>query len=278
MGKITNFEELNIYLQSLKNNGYDDNGKREYDKTFPCALVFANDKNEIDKPFFPNPEDWKKFWEICKKEYPFHSVAGGNSFNTKESIEYSEKSRFMYTIQNKLHDDNILSGNVLEIGYGFGGVGKYLMNTYKSNYFGIDYVSSNIEDNNFRFKRKKRFYEINISGIPEELKNIKYNFIFSTNVFQHLTQEQRFNYIKESYDCLDNNGILYFDVFEGKTDVELPEYFSTAFFMVHTKVDTEDELINYLKKTGFYSIEKGINKKSINSTTDWVYYKCLKKN
>lgn len=278
MDKITNFEELNIYLHYLKNNGYDDNGKREYDKTSPCALVFANDKNEIDKPFFPNPEDWKKFWEICKKEYPFHSVAGGNSFNTKESIEYSEKSRFMYTIQNKLHDDNILSGNVLEIGYGFGGVGKYLMNTYKSNYFGIDYLSSNIEDNNFRFKRKKRFYEINISGIPEKLKNIKYNFIFSTNVFQHLTQEQRFNYIKESYDCLDNNGILYFDVFEGKTDVELPEYFSTAFFMVHTKVDTEDELINYLKETGFYSIEKGINKKSINNTTDWVYYKCLKKN
>jgi hypothetical protein len=48
--------------------------------------------------------------------------------------------------------------------------------------------------------------------------------------------------------------------------------------MVHTKVDTEDELINYLKETGFYSIEKGINKKNINNTTDWVYYKCLKKN
>ena len=124
MDKITNFEELNIYLHSLKNNGYDDNGKREYDKTSPCALVFANDKNEIDNPFFPNPEDWKQFWKICKKEYPLHSVAGHNCFSTPKAIETSEKNVFINQIKPIVNNNKLLSGNILEIGYGFGAVGK----------------------------------------------------------------------------------------------------------------------------------------------------------
>lgn len=275
MEEITNFEELNTYLLGLKARNIGDNGERSNTTPPPCCFVFANDKKEIDKPFFHNPEDWKTFWGICKKEYPLHSVYGGNSHSTKENIESSEAWNFSNIIKKKINNDKLLSGNVLEIGPGFGGAGRHLMNTYKSNYFGIDYVLSNPEDVDYTFEGKKRFYEINVSGIPEELKNINYNLIFSTNVFQHLTQQQRFDYIKEAYECLEKDGVLYFDVFEGKKDVELPKNFATSFFMVHTKVDTEDELMSCLKETGFSDIEKGTYN-TINNTTDWVYYKCVK--
>ena len=281
---ITNFTEFNDFVKNLKTKpNCGDNGTRDHYSNLPCCAVLDNvNKEDIDKPFFREEKGWKQFWEICKKEYPLHSVCGGNSFNSPNMIESYEYNNTNGRILNIIKDlfgekylKKILKGNVLEIGYGYGGMGKYLMDNYESDYYGIDFVLSNKNDKTFTFKNKKRFLEIEKSGIPENLKTNKYNFIFSTNVFQHLTQKQRFDYFSEIYDCLDDNGTFYFDVFEGKTNVKLPENFCTHFFLVQTKVDTESEIMEKLKQIGFKNIKKNI-KGTLNNRTEWVSYVCKK--
>lgn len=273
-----NREKLINWLKFLKSKDeLKDNDERN-NPLNPCSFV-KKDKTvaDIDNPFFDSEEDWKEFWEIVKEYYPLHSVCGGSTYDSPEKIIQNESDRIENIIQYLWMPENWLNGKkILEIGFGFGGAGHYLMKKYKANYHGIDFTYSNPKDEEFKYRGKQRFHVIDKSGIPEFLKDNKYNFIFSTNVFQHLTHKQRIDYYKEVYDCLNKGGVFYFDVFAPNLDVEIPENFSTSFFLVHTKVDTKEDTQNYLlDEIGFDSVEVAFKQK-LNYTTDWISFKCTK--
>lgn len=273
-------EQFISYIKAI----YGDNGQSgvKEKKAPPCCYTFeSRTKERIDKPYFDDC-DWQNFWKITKTYFPLHSVCGNNYMNSVEKIKDKEIAFFKNKIENKLGKHFFKKEkNVLEIGYGFGAVGHYLIDNYKTNYYGIDYVSSDKNDNDYFYLAKKRFYEIQNSGIPNELKSIKYDFVFSTNVFQHLTQKQRFDYIKEVYDVLNKNGVFYFDVFQynGKKDGFAEQYpndnYSTCFFNTYTKIDTSEEIETYLKKCNFKFDRKieGV----VDSYTNGISYTCVKK-
>ena len=265
--EIKSFNDYENFLKELRKR-IGDNDVRISD-IYPCCCDFKATKENIDKPFFSN-NDWKKFWEVTKKYYPLHSVAGNFHFDTKEKIVSGESSN----IKDFIGDiDSLKNKNVLEIGFGFGGAGfELLLNNI--NYFGIDYTYSNDLCIDFKQNNEKRFFEISESGIPNNLKTIKYDLIFSKNVFQHLTQEQRFDYIKESYSLLNNGGKLIFDVFEKSDKYVERDSYSTLFFGVQTKIENEDELETYLIDCG-YIFKKEISCKCCEET-NVTKYECIK--
>lgn len=271
-----NREYLISWLSKLKEKEECGDNNERNSKIYPCCYSpKAKTKEDIDNPFFiETEEDWSEFWEICKEYYPLHSVFGGYNGKTPEYIKTSEVKEFIKRIENysKLNK-NTLSKNVLEIGFGFGGCGHYLMNKYKSNYHGIDFTFSDKTDKEYKFKGQSRFHKIPKSGIPDYLKNTKYNLIFSTNVFQHLTLKQRLDYYKEVYNCLDDNGVFYFDLFNkvGRTK----DTFSTHFFLAYTKVNTKKEIKQQLKKIGFKHIEF-VDEVYISPHTHLLSIKCTK--
>lgn len=205
---------------------------------------------KVDIPFFNTSDslDWKNFWKICKEYFPLHSVNGGAA--SKWDVSRWERGYVTEKIKSSITD--LQNKTVLEIGYGYGYTGIELIERYNVDYYGIDYVSSNPEDTiNKEYNGKHRFFEINESGIPKELRTKKYDIIFSFNVFQHLTKEQREEYIKQMSECLADDGVILFDCFEWGLEGETPrEDFNTKFFGVLTSIDSAEEMKNIIESNG----------------------------
>lgn len=272
-------KQLIDHLDLLQSKGIFDNDCRLDEIPQPCTYFgseeSAHDENAIDNPFFSEERDWKEFWEICKEYYPLHSIAGSNTLYSKEKIIENEKNEMKLILHELGLTDLLEYKNVLEIGFGFCGAGKYLTEECNANYDGIDYTFSDENDRYYSYCGKEVFHEINISGIPEELKNKNYDLIFSTNVFQHITEEQRHNYINEAYQLLNNGGILYFDEFVKNRVREFPQGYATNFFTVKTKVNTRSEILEFLNSVGFSEV-KVVNVLRINNTTSQIRIKCVK--
>lgn len=244
-----------------------DNDERTVGEKSPCCVCYEFTKDDIDKPPFEE-EEWKEFWRMSKENYPLHSVYGGTSGDSPEAIINSEENEIEKHL--KVMGVRVKRGmRVLEIGYGFGGAGLYLIKK-GADYTGIDYVSSNKD------LPKDRFLEIDRSGIPEDIMNgKKFDLIYSYNVFQHLTQVQRFEYIKQAHELLEDGGVFFFSVFERIPGQGLRDNYSTTFFNVHTKVDEPEELQGFLREVGF-GFEHSTKK--ICSETNDACYACRKKN
>ena len=220
--------------------------------------------------------EWKQFWKDCKKYFPYQSV-NGISNQTKESIIQTERE-YVYSKLFNMKINSLYSKKVLEIGYGYGGLGLELMEKFNVEYYGIDYIASDKKLLNlYNNAGEKCFIEINKSGIPNNLKNKTYNFVISINVFQHLTQQQRFEYIKEAYNCLETGGYLIFDVFSynWKCGKKRWNKWQTYFFNVTTYIDYDKELQSFIKETGFKIINCK-DKRLINNTTFVKLYLCQK--
>ena len=164
-------------------------------------------------PFKEN--EWVKFWEITKDIFPMFSVNlhDSISFSQCEEIRRFQKCEYYYSLETK---DFLLRDNysVLEIGCGYGGVGKYLINNKSCNYYAIDYYLNCDELKEYKDNYgNDRFIEINKSGIPNILKKCKFNMVYSSNVFQHITHKQKEEYFREISNVLTDDGIFYFDVF-----------------------------------------------------------------
>lgn len=253
--------DFDAYFSHMREN-HKDNDERMMGEKSPCSFCCEFTKDDIDNPDFEEG-DWKEFWRLSKENYPLHSVYGGVSGNSPEVIIESEENEI------KKHLDMMglrpkRGMRVLEIGYGFGGAGLYLIKKHVD-YTGIDYVSSNKD------LQKDRFLEIDRSGIPEDIMNgEKFDLIYSYNVFQHLTQAQRFEYIRQARELLKDDGVFFFSVFERIPGQGLRDNYSTTFFNVHTKVDEPGELQTYLNYRIGFDFEHS-TKKICYETNDAIY-------
>ena len=245
-----------------------DNDERKPGERFPCSNCTPFGKEDIDNPPFEE-EDWQEFWRLSKENYPLHSVYGGYYGSSKEVIVQSEEYELNSHLDMMHKKVKKLKGRrVLEIGYGFGGAGLALIKK-GADYTGIDYVSSNPD------LPKDRFLEIKVSGIPENIMNgEKFDIIYSYNVFQHLTQAQRFEYNRQAHELLKDDGVFFFSVFERVPGEGLRDNYSTTFFNVHTKVDEPEELQDFLTETGF---EFEHSNKYMCFETSNAFYVCKKK-
>lgn len=116
---------------------------------------------------------------------------------------------FRYLINEKIYkvDNNI---KLLEVGGGYGNVYNFLKENnifdVEKNYFHVDVVKS-FEHNNF--------FKTNGCGLPKELmdQDVKFDVIYSFNVFQHLSQKQKMAYYYSFYDKLEKGGEIILGIF-----------------------------------------------------------------
>ena len=257
-----------------------DNGLWQQDGRRPDSIVFsAWGAEEIDN--VPKNFNWQEFWRDCKKEYPLHSVSG-SARSESDIVLYERFSVPIIKFNNNIKERMIVHPRVLEIGYGFGGAAKnFIENCY--DYTGIDYVSS------FSSRPEQgNFIEIRKSGIPKKIlsQGETFDIVYSTNVFQHLTNKQRLEYYRQAYSVLTRGGMFYFDIFTRnarefrrrysvKEERELA--YAANFFGLHTSVPYKTKVIKDLSDCGFHIVEVEKLRVLGDPRTNWVAFTAVKK-
>jgi len=214
-------------------------------------------------------DEWKHFWFVTKQVFPLFSV------NLRDSIEESqddEKRRFLKAIRyyEFIMGMFLSKEHILEIGCGYGGVGKHLI-LDKIDYYGIDYCLNCDELKDYKnADGVERFIEIDKSGVPDILKSKKFDLIYSSNVFQHITHQQKIDYFKEVSQLLNDKGLFYFDVFSWNYDYDkkIRDGYSCKFFIVETKIETEKEIEKMLNECGLKIVLKNNNPYGIKSDSE----------
>ena len=204
----------------------------------PCTVKFTDsDTTFVDKADSVEPDfNWQSFWRCAKKHYPLHSVYGGESGKNPAIIkfsEYTQAQRFCTGVDFK-------GKRVLEIGYGFGGAKKFFMDSGATEYHGIDYTKSDRD-----MTAAEGFHTIKKSGIPKKLMKNKFDVVYSENVFQHMTAQQREEYYEQVSNVLNNKGLFVVSFFSKTKDFkENPDGtdYGTMFFGVKTAVDEKQFL------------------------------------
>ena len=211
---------------------------------------------EAIKRFHPNNIDNRDFWFESRLRFPLLSVCGQESSNiieaNRNTLTLPQNNGFLDRIKQdiRLSDDKL---NFLEIGFGYGNIFHEIGG--ECNYFGIDYIVPR------GLKKNKNLIEITESGIPSQFlgKNI-FDIVYSVNVFQHCSQEDRFKYITQSYDALKPGGILMFTQFVMTEENKNELYWGivdehgrgyTHFFNQLTECDREEEILRHIESVGF---------------------------
>ena len=123
-------------------------------------------------------------------------------------------------IYNQVRERN--SANILDIGFGTGVLTTRLYDT-GYNTTGIDF-SSNMIDIAKKKMPKATLINWDFSkGIPDEIKNTRFDYIISTYAIHHLTNKEKVGFIELLIDLLNENGkVLIGDIsFETRNELEI---------------------------------------------------------
>ena len=216
------------------------------------------------KALFPENINNQKFWKTLDEKYKLLAVCGipskdessanitNNSFAFQQGAipAVMEKISYCLNTQDKV--------KIMEIGYGFGAFADWLhINCH--NYIVADRIEYYGIDIDKRIDTYPNLYETDGWKIPKEVPK-DLDIVYSMNVFQHLSQKQRFNYLKKAYNRLKDDGIMVFSSFImteennnswmwGLMDDKGRGY--CHFFNQPTEVDRDKELKEELQKIGF---------------------------
>ncbi|MGH4119517.1 class I SAM-dependent methyltransferase [Clostridium sp.] len=129
---------------------------------------------------------------------------------------YKEVLNYVYN-QVRIKED----ANVLDIGIGTGILSTQLYNN-GYNITGIDFSSNMIDIAKQKMPQATLINQDFSRGLPDEIKNRRFDFIISTYAIHHLTDNEKINFIKALFPLLNKKGmILLGDVsFETRTQLE----------------------------------------------------------
>jgi len=220
-----------------------------------CASTMLVEDEAVTR-FHPSNIDNKNFWKVAKEEYPLLSVCGHPSKTIKEVNKNTTGLPTAFKFLDQIDDVAARSTepiNLIEIGFGYGNI--FDLYNGITNYTGIDYTVPR------KLKKHDNLHEIDVSGVPENLAiPYHYDVVYSCNVFQHCSQEDRFEYLKQAYDMLKVGGYMMFSAFIWSNKNKNEPYWGigdmggryyTQFFSQLTEVDTENEIRGHLHDLGF---------------------------
>ena len=160
--------------------------------------------------------------------------------------------------------DNVGIGSddvVLEIGCGVGRVGKHLAPHCRR------WIGSDVSPNMLRFAAenlgpRENVEFVELSGYDlRPIANDSIDVVYCTVVFPHLSQWDRYSYVEDAFRVLRSGGKLYVD------NVNLCSESGWKIFQAHRRIpplervpemgecSTPEELIEYLRRAGFESIQ-----------------------
>lgn len=215
----------------------------------------------------PDNIDNQTFWKIVSDKYKCFSVAGGPA--TIKTPQDANIATFNFA--NRVGAIKYLTeqfqkkpdSKMLEIGFGYGNVASYVYQNFKDvNYYGIDVID--------RVIVLKNLFETDGWEIPKEIpKNL--DIVYSMNVFQHLSQKQRWNYFEKAKKLLKRGGLMVFSSYIMNDDNKDEECWGVVdyhgrgychFFNQPTEVDFEYELLDKFNELNFEIVEYKVNFKN----------------
>lgn len=187
-------------------------GDQDALKKFSFKRVVIDE--ELINKLSPNNIDCCHFWKKATEYFPLGSIL--YSANCKNETELNEASLKAHEawgtfgLLKSILEENE-SAKILEIGPGYGAITGFVAENYNlENYYAIDV--------NPLFKYKKLF-KTDGKTIPKQVPN-DLDVVYSVNVFQHLTPEQRLSYFEQIKDKLVVGGKFIFSMFVVAPDTE----------------------------------------------------------
>jgi len=198
--------------------------------------------------------DNKFFWKYIVEKFPFFSISQYPKCKSDEDVNKANLNASMWLgfyqkIYNFLKNNN--TAKILEIGPGYGSLFYPINNNFDTcDYWAIDinplfYFEGLVESNGSEIP-------VNVGG--------NFDFIFSFNVFNHLSKKQRSSYYKSVYNSLKKKGRFLFTNFlivDLSNEIDYWNYkdennnIYTSFFSQLTKVDEYNNLADELNDIGF---------------------------
>ena len=164
--------------------------------------------DDLIEKLSPNNIDSCYFWKKATEIFPLASVVYDPRCNDKQSLNESAVNGLHKEMCALNELDAVFEKNpnakMLEIGPGHGSVTNYVaLNHNIKNYYAIDVNPL------FKFKR---LYKTDGKTIPSKVPS-DLDVVYSVNVFQHLTPEQRLSYYKQIKEMLVVGGKFIFSMF-----------------------------------------------------------------
>lgn len=254
-----------VHMQGFTTLAHEDLVKEQIDLDDKYGRSIV--KQKAVKRFHPDNINNKDFWDYCRKEFPLLSVCGAEATSikdvNKQNFNMAKILGFIDFVLNMINE-NKQPIRVFEIGCGYGNLFQAVKD--KCIYTGIDYIIHKSLK-----KHKKNFIEINKSGIPDFLMAYEHiDIIYSSNVLQHCSQKERFEYFEQGYDILKPGGYFIFSMNmvtdENKNKncwgvIDDNDIRYTSFFNQLTECDRDYEVLPFLKNIGYNIISiKMVNK------------------
>lgn len=234
-------------------------------------------KKELIDKLSPDNIDICEFWEFVTEHFPLFSIAGGvQNISTIEQVKLLTHDMAVAFGVIKAVVDHTLQNDatkILEIGPGYGGFMDFIEENFDNlTYYAIDVNPLFIHP---------RLYKTNGKSITTKVPN-GLDIVYSMNVFQHLSKNQRSEYYKKIHKKLKKGGAFIFGMFVetvlnkdwenwGTKDENGRNYCN--FFKQFTLVDREEELFEELQTIGF-EIEKI---SPLENKSHYLTFKCIKK-
>ena len=223
---------------------------------------FTTYKQEFIDRLSPDNIDTNEFWRLATNNFPLFSIAGGiQKINTTDEANMSTLGfhNLLGAIDalGKLFDGNDIDKiKILEIGPGYGNIMTLLDRAgVREGYYAIDV---------YPLFEHPRLFKTDGKTIPDTIP-AQLDIVYSINVFQHLSENQRSSYYQQIFERLVDGGVFIFGMFVateenkdwpcwGARDEDGNYY--CHFFKQLTKVDHIDELYEELYDIGFKHIER----------------------
>jgi ubiquinone/menaquinone biosynthesis C-methylase UbiE len=218
--------------------------------------------DQLRSLFFRRPlfqrSDYKNVWNSVSKseDNAKFAVAGYTDENQYTEAASSTKSMLIELLGISQSD------TVLEIGAGVGRVGAAIAPMCK------EWIGCDVSENMITHMKKRLSHLSNVkfltlsgydlSGVPSNYADV----IYSTVVFMHLDEWERFRYIKDSFRVLKPGGRLLVD------NVDLTSDKGWEFFLDHvaippanrppqiSKTSTPEEIFEYFKRSLYIDIDQ----------------------
>lgn len=176
-----------------------------FEGSIPVFSTIVDD--DLIERLSPNNIDSGYFWKKAIDTFPLLSVSYSPKSQNKSEVNDSnlkhQEKIGAIGIVDKIFSENS-NAKMLEIGPGHGAVTGYVASTYGiNNYYAIDV---------FPLFKLKNLYKTDGKTIPAEIPK-DLDIVYSVNVFQHLSQEQRLSYYKQISERLVVGGKFVFSMF-----------------------------------------------------------------
>lgn len=197
------------------------------------------------------------FWKRAS-ELSLSSTFIGNVLDTRDISSLNKLSFEKHNIHsiNYIDDKITKDSTILEIGPGLGCIKEYIEEKYNiENYYAIDI------NKNFDYER---LYKCDGKSIPLDMK---FDIIYSHNIFQHLSKKQRLGYFRDIKRVLKNDGEFTFSLFvRTETNKHLFVFkrtngtYLSLFYNQFIEIPTKDEIFYEVRSNGLkITLENEVN-------------------